>query len=200
MPILSIVRHPMDRYVSQFHFGWWRLHPERYCSEAQWKAMNIDPQAMSFSDFIRVSDTFFKGYFNGQKNDFENSKAESPLGWHTEQFIRFYYPNAQTIFSELDEDKIQSGSFKEFEFPVTFLHTEALNQQLVAYLEKVGLNDEKTDFILSQEKLQPKEGTQRKSDDAWQTYFDCTLTAFVLQRERLLFERFPHYQVGPSHE
>ncbi|MCE2026810.1 sulfotransferase family 2 domain-containing protein [Sessilibacter corallicola] len=194
LPVLSIIRHPMDRYVSQFHFGWWRMHPERYCSQAQWNAMGIDPKNLSFRDFIRISDAYFKGYFSGEKNGFENHKTASPLGWHTEQFIRFYYRNPKQVFSDLDERKIQTGDYKESEFPVTFLHTESLNQDLVAYLTKIGRDEEDIAFILDQGKLQPKEGTKRTEEDDWQSYFDPDITRFVCERERLLFNRFPSYQ------
>ncbi|NOU51950.1 sulfotransferase family 2 domain-containing protein [Pseudoalteromonas sp. JBTF-M23] len=194
MPILSIMRHPMDRYVSQYHFGWWRLHPHRYCSQAQWQNMGVDPETMSFSDFIRVSDTYFKGHFEGQLNGFENRKADKPLGWHTEQFIRFFYRDAKDVYAELDEETIQSGAYQEAEYPIKFLHTECLNEQLVEYLKEQNLAPNQIEFILNQDKLQPKEGTKRQAQDKWQTYFQNELATFVGNRERLLFNRFPHYQ------
>ncbi|MBD1580678.1 sulfotransferase family 2 domain-containing protein [Pseudoalteromonas sp. S16_S37] len=194
MPILSIVRHPMDRYVSQYHFGWWRLHPNRYCSQAQWQNMGVDPKTMSFGDFIYVSDTYFKGHFEGQSNGFANRKADEPLGWHTEQFIRFFYRDAKEVYAELDEQSIQSGAYQQAEYPVTFLHTESLNQQLVDFLKQQNLAPSRVEFILEQDKLQPKEGTKRPAQDTWQPYFHSELATFVRNRERLLFQRFPYYQ------
>jgi hypothetical protein len=198
MPILSIMRHPMDRYVSQYHFGWWRLHPQRYCTPEQWQAMGVDPKTMCFDDFIRVSDTYFKGHFKGKSNGFNNRKADGELGWHTEQFIRFFYRNAKETFAELDESSIQSGLYQQFEYPVKFIHTENLNQQLFDYLIEHQLATSLVEFILSHKRIQPKEGTQRADQDDWQAYFPPTLNRFVRQRERLLFQRFPCYQTSLS--
>lgn len=194
-PILSTIRNPYDRYVSGYMYGWWRRFPEKFAPdvEAVVKAFPNYPD-LSFDDYVRISNDF---------NAFSKIPTpylapERPIGQRTYETIKFFFKDEpETIFSKLTEDYIVSGLYQQDMFPVRFLPMENLNRSLYNFLVEVGYPENQVQFILDSEKVMPgiQEGTIRRADRGWQDYYTPELKAFVRQRERLLFQLFPEYDV-----
>jgi hypothetical protein len=195
-PLLTTLRNPYDRYVSQYRFAWWKRYPDMYCGEEEMRAMFPHYPELSFGDFLRLANTKFVNRYQRQETGFRNGNfpEERRLGWHTEQFVRFYCRQPREVFSAIDEAYIAGGRCRQDMFPVRFTFSESLNGALHAFLREVGHAPEDIAFILDAAKIYPDEGG-REPGDTWQSYYTPELKHFVRTRERLLFELFPQYDV-----
>jgi hypothetical protein len=193
-PILTTVRNPYDRYVSQYRFAWWKRYPDMYCGEDEMRAMFPHYPELSFGEFLHLANTRFVGVHQRRDTGFHNQRfpEERRLGWHTEQFVRFYCRNPREVFRALDEDMIASGAYREHMVPVCFTFSERLNQGLHDFLLGIGFDPRDIEFILGADKIFPAEGG-RASGDRWQDYYTPELAGLVRTRERLLFHMFPEY-------
>jgi hypothetical protein len=193
-PIVSTRRNPYDRYVSQYRFGWWRLHPDLYCGEDEMRALYPHFPDLSFGEFLHLANTRFVNCYEGRPTGFVNRNfppGREP-GWHTEQFVRFYFRDPRQAYARLDEAALGSGSFRRDMYDVTFLPVERLNEALYELLLGFGHPPGEIDFVRSAEKVFPVEGG-RVSQDRWQSYYTPEIRDFVRTHERLLFELFPQY-------
>lgn len=198
-PVVSTVRNPYDRYVSQYRFGWWKLHPDLYCGEDAMRGLYPHYPELTFAEFLRLANTLFVNCYRGQPTGFVNrnfSPGREP-GWHTEQFVRFYFRRPQQAFACLDESSLASGAFLSGMYDVRFLPVERLNEALYELLLGFGHPRERIAFIPSQEKVFPVEGG-RPAEDRWQGYYTPEVRDFVRTRERLLFSLFPQFE-EPAH-
>ncbi len=193
-PIVSAIRNPYDRYVSQYRFAWWKLHPDQYCGEEAMRARHPHYPDLTFSEFLDLANTLFVNCHMGKPTGFVNRNfpPDRGPGWHTEQFVRFYFREPREAFARLDEAALDSGSFRKDMFDVRFLPVEGLNESLYALLLEHGHAPEDIAFIRGSEKIFPVEGG-RDLEDRWQDYYTPEIRSFVRTRERLLFELFPQF-------
>lgn len=193
-PIISAIRNPYDRYVSQYRFAWWKLHPEQYCGEEAMRALHPHHPDITFAEFIHLANTLFVNHHWGQPMGYENHNfppGRGP-GWHTEQFVRFYFREPREAFARLDEKSFEDGSFREGMYDVHFLPVERLNDSLYEWLLRFGHRPEDIAFVREAEKIFPAEGG-RELNDRWQDYYTPEIRDTIRTRERLLFELFPHF-------
>lgn len=193
-PIVSAIRNPYDRYVSQYRFAWWKLHPDQYCGEEAMRALYPHYPDLSFAELVDMANTLFVNCHMGQPTGFVNRNfppGRGP-GWHTEQFVRFYFREPREAFARLDETSLDSGAFRKDMYDVHFLPVERLNAALYDLLLGFGHSPEEIAFVRSSDKIFPKEGG-RDLDDRWQDYYTPEIRDNIRTRERLLFELFPQF-------
>ncbi|MDC0711356.1 hypothetical protein POL68_22995 [Stigmatella sp. ncwal1] len=195
-PLLTTLRNPYDRYVSQYRFAWWKRYPDMYCGEDEMRAMFPHYPELSFGDFLLLANTKFVNRYQRQETGFRNEHfpEERRLGWHTEQFVRFYCRQPREVFRAIDEAYIAEGRCRQDMFPVRFTFSESLNGELHAFLREAGHAPEDIAFILDAAKIYPEEGG-RAPEDRWESYYTPELKHLVRTRERLIFELFPQYDV-----
>jgi hypothetical protein len=197
-PLLSTVRNPYDRYVSQYRFGWWKLYPEEYCGADAMRDLYPHWPDISFEEFLSLANTRFLNSHFGKPTGFVNDNflEDRRLGWHTENFVRFYCRDPRKVYGGLDEEAIESAAFTREMFDIHFLRTANLRRGLYDFLVALGKHEpEDLDFILSAEKVLPDEGGRRPEGDRWETYYTPELKDFVRTRERLIFRLFPEFEV-----
>jgi len=188
LPVVSIFRNPFDRYVSQYHYGWGKRHIELYCGAELLEKENVQLDSVSFDEFVRLANTYFKGYYKSKSNGFNSEKIEEhAIGWHTEQYFRFYFRNAKDVFNGLTHQSIEEKEFLKNAFKVHFLYTHTLNADLFNYLQTHGHGVESIKHILQKEKILPEGGEPRLSKDSWKNYYDSDTYSYVSDRERVLF-------------
>jgi len=185
-PILATVRNPYDRYVSQFEFKWWKDYPEQFGSLDRIKRALPHFPEISFEEFVRLANAEF---LNLENNNFGEHGS---LGWHTEQFIRFFCKNPALIFGSITEESLTEQSIIKHLYGIHFIFTNNLNQGLYDYLFGLGLEKDKINFILDLKKIYPKAGGRNKKQK-WKKYYSPELKQFVRYRERLLFSIFPEF-------
>jgi len=205
LPRLSIVRNPFDRYVSQYHYGWWKQHFRQYDLNPVMES--FDPDSIRFEDFLYIADRYFKGHFiyvpdpdnPGEYHSMKNGYHDSPwlsttLGWHTEQYIHFFFQEPKTVFNTMTEANFETKRFLSSAHDVHFLHTETLNADLYEFLIGIGHRREDVDFILDKRKILPEGGNPRSQKDDWRSYYNERMLKFVERKERLIFALHPEYR------
>jgi len=195
-PRITTIRNPYDRYVSQYRFAWWKRHPELYCGEAAMRDMFPHYPELSFGEFLELANARFVGCHQGKDTGFHNASfpEDRRLGWHTEQFVRFYCAEPREVFAALTEDGIAEGRCRRAMFEIRFLTAERLNVGLHAFLGELGHAPDAIAFVRGAERIYPDEGG-RAAEDRWESYYTPELKRLVRTRERLLFQLFPEYDV-----
>lgn len=199
-PILSVVRSPWDRYVSQYHYGWWKTHPEAYCDTAPILRDHPTYPQIDFDAFVRIANVHFLNTHRGVPTGFANARlpaAQAP-GWHTEQFVRFFCRSPRDAFAAIGADELASGRLPDYEYPVRFLQTERLNRDLSQALGDCLGDGPQTQALRARIEehapVLPDEAYEQRQSRETIGYYDPALTDFVRRREAFLFARFPHYR------
>lgn len=186
LPILSIFRNPWSRYVSQYHFSWWKgsLPPR------------IDPAALK-RDYPSFPEVTFPQYVAMVNRHFvpagdAAAPASAPLGYNTHQFVRFYFRDPPASWKRLDDAALRDGTFRGDMHPVRFLHQDRLNRDLHDALAGLGFDPKELAFILEQGKVLPKAPrVAKRPDRPWWEMWTPDLEAVVRPRERLIWSLFP---------
>lgn len=188
-PVLGTVRSPYDRYVSQYEFRWWALHPEREGRDMDslLRAYPHFPE-LSFDEFVAMSNRFFN------HRRVQNVPDDVQPGRHTAQIAGYYFRDPDA-YSRMTADTLNADGFRAQMTPhITLLDTANLNQGLHAFLLKMGYAADEIAFILDQGKIMPKRGG-RSEAQKWERYYSPETKAWVRQRERILFDLFPEFDV-----
>lgn len=197
LPIVATLRNPYERYLSQYRFGWWKRYPERYCGEDAMRQMFPHYPALSFVDFVELANSKFIGVFQQRSSGFENTHfpPERRLGWHTEQFARFFFHDPIAVFRRIDDAYLAKRRYREDLFPVRFLRVDHLNRELYEWLLELGHPCQRVEPILTASRIRPA-GGEHPVGDRWQDAYTPELAELVRRRERLLFEIFPEHDVS----
>ncbi|MDQ3205604.1 MAG: sulfotransferase family 2 domain-containing protein [Pseudomonadota bacterium] len=199
-PILSVIRSPFDRYVSQYHYGWWKMHPQEYCDPAPiLKQFPSYPQ-VDFGDFVTIANRHFVNVHRGASSGYETPHLppDLTLGWHTEQFIRFFCRDPHRAFSSIAAHDLDRGHLEGFEHSVEFLRTETLNQDIAAYLQRFGVEAEALRTLREHRPVMPDDAHEARARRDARDYYDRGLIDFVSRKEAFLFNRFPDYRMEAS--
>lgn len=182
--IFTIVRNPLDRYVSSYLFRWWQKYPlasmEQLC--AVWPHF----PNLSFAEFYDMFHRF------GREERLHGVRLKTDLGRSTIQFIQFYFPDPARVLELLDDAYIEEARYRDDMANITFLHQENLNQELYDFLLGLGYPARQLDFIRHAEKLNitPRTEDQKKLRD----FYTPALVEQIYARDKLLFDIFPEYR------
>lgn len=187
--ILTNIRNPLDLYVSQYEFGWWKrrgyLKYYRQIKDFKTKFKNFPN--LTFQEFIELQyDTFsFPG--NGEFSD------ENGIGINSKIFLSTYVEDSQRIANGFINGTISSKMLdKKFLSNINFLLTHNLNTRLYDFLKEMGFEEDKIKFIIKKEKVLPL-GKGRTKEQKWEKYYTEDLKQLILNKDRLLFELFPEF-------
>ncbi len=178
-PILSVLRHPMDRLVSIYEYRWWALNPPM---DHDWGLASFPHfPDLTFEEFVRYLDLLAT-----RKTPYLREKAV--IGAQSINFLQFFLrERPRLIFPLITDDYIDSGAYRRDLVDATFLRMEDLNRDLYEALRKFGYPAKDLAFILDEQKIYP-EGPPRSPKRPWQSYYTGELEARVRHSERLLFE------------
>lgn len=186
--IVSTIRNPYDYYVSQYEFGWWkRKEWLKYYSQFPWFKQKFPSfPAISFRQFMELMHLAFnpQGFI-----DFED--PASP-GRNTFEFIEMYFKSPSNSYNKISVDYAQSGLIRDDMYPVKFIFTHKLNQQLYEFLCKMDYPQDKIEFILKKEKVLPQ-GKGRNAKQDWRQYYTDDLIDLVRKKDAFLFSIFPEF-------
>ena len=200
-PVLSVIRSPYDRHVSRYEAGHWRkrlsdlewenrAHPDhrRWYAPDYGAARRRYPHSpdLSFAEYIEVCTGMLAPLGRA-----ENGSGIA-VGQLTRQVVRYYFRNPTEVLSRIDDDYVASGAYRADMYPVHFMHTDRLNDDLHAYLLGIGYPPSAVAFVRSVPKIFPLEGG-RTEEQAWPRYYTPELKRLVRERERLLFAMFPEF-------
>jgi hypothetical protein len=187
--LVTTIRNPFDYYVSQYEFGWWKRkewlrYYQQFETFANYRQHFPD---LSFRQFMELMTLAFN---KPPHHDFNNPQA---LGRNTIEFIEscFYHP--EIVIARMSKDYVSSGAYRSDMFPVEFLFTHRLNQELFAFLLRQGYPEEEIAFIKTKEKVLPQ-GKGRTIEQKWERYYTPELKDLVRKKDWFLFELFPEFK------
>lgn len=182
-PVVSIIRNPFTRYISNYQFKWWEKYPPQ--NEQVILAKYPHFPELSFQEHYDMMHEL------GRDNRLAGIKPKIELGIYSIQFIQFFFKNSDEVLSKIDDDYIEQELFREDMGDITFIKQENLNEDLKAFLLSMDISRRELEFIDSMEKVNVTEKTQRGSGD--DTHIDPEIKKKILARDRLIFKIFPEY-------
>ncbi|MPZ18407.1 MAG: hypothetical protein GEV06_10910 [Luteitalea sp.] len=186
-PVVATIRNPYDRYVSQYEFAWWRTHPEMFGPVDEVTQAYPRYPDITFADFVHLSNKRLIRYHHP-------TEPEQTPGFHTQQFVDFYFRDPGTVYPLLTEAYIESSAYRNDMCNLRLLDQTNLNQELHEFLLSASYAPAEIEFVRTAEKVFPPEGG-RTPEQRWERYYTPELKAFVRQREGLLFALFPRFDV-----
>jgi hypothetical protein len=183
--ILATVRHPCDRYVSQYEFAWWRTFPEMFGPLEDVRRRCPSYPDISFEEFVRLTNDVSVPYRSP-------AHPERTPGFHTQQFVEYFLADPGAAYPRLDDDAYAAAVPANELRDVHFIDQDRLNDELAGFLLTVGYTPEDADLVRHAERIWPPEGG-RDPASAWEPYYSPELLAYVRSKEHRLFEWFPRW-------
>jgi hypothetical protein len=187
-PVVSVIRHPFERYISQYYFGWWRTRPEHYCDVKKVRSEYSHFPDLEFNEFLQVSANEFGRLFNPQ------IPKKDRLGWYSRGVVKKFFRDPWHIFYNIDDEYISEQRWGGDTFDIHFLKTSNLNQDLYDFLLSMGYTKLDIQFILDKQKVRPNDQVKDRRDKSVGDVFTSETKAFVRHRDRLIFEMFPEFK------
>lgn len=186
--ILTNCRNPLDYYVSEYEFGWWKRKEWRKYYR---KVKDFDNRFSNFPNlsFVQFMELICATYNDSSNQDFHNEFA---LGQYTINFIRNHFYEPTSVLPKVNREYLENCSYKKDMFPTHFILTHRLNQGLYDFLLKMEYPNDSIKFILSKEKVLPL-GKGRTADQKWEKYYTPELKELVRKKDWFLFELFPEF-------
>jgi hypothetical protein len=182
--ILATVRNPFETYVSEYLFGWWK-RPE-YLPHYRRRVPDFSRRYPTFPDLT------FAGYMTLLHEAWalpESRDLYGPdgTGYLTERFIRYYFRAG---------DARHTGDM----YPVRFLRTARLNEDLQCFLLSTDYKPEDVEFVKSLDYVLPVGGAEigfadRAASHDWASRYTSELREIVRKKDELIFDLFPEFDV-----
>ena len=184
--IISCIRNPFDLYVSEYTFNWWKQFPQKWFHDLT-ALEKIYPnwRDFDFETFLSVSNSW-ASWTHRTVIKYPDAKN---LGWYSHKFIYYYCRDHDYIFDAAADSQTLINRVKETMYPVHFIHTERLNQELFEFLLGKGYPKESIQSILSKAKI----NTSRTSYD-YRQWYTHRLRRDIEQKDALIFRLFPEFR------
>jgi hypothetical protein len=180
--VVSIVRDPVDRYESIFHYRWWAKNPPAPVAEI--KKVYPEFPDISFDQFYEMTNTF------GVSQRLAGINPKISLGAQTIHFIRFYFKNPDWVLENINKEYIEKNKFISDIAEVNFIHQENLNHELKIFLREIcKINNKYIEFIDNSEKINKSDRENTSSLVSSATRLE------IYEKEALLYKIFPEYVV-----
>lgn len=182
--IVSIMRNPFSRYESTYLFRWWEKYPHADPQKIREKFPNFPK--LSFSEYYEMIHDY------GRENRLQGIQPRIELGFHTIQFIQFYFRDPESILRKIDDHYIENMQYRKDMGRIYFIHQENLKEELKQFLIDIGIPRDELEFIDSMENINvtSREMVDNRNDNG---VIDDSSRKRILEREKLLFTIFPEY-------
>jgi len=182
--ILATVRNPFETYVSEYLFGWWK-RPE-YVPHYRRLVNEFSRRYRSFPDltFAEYLNLLHEAWALPESRDLHGPDG---TGYLTERFVRFYFRSG---------DARDTGDM----YPVRFLRTAQLNEDLVRFLLETDYGPADVDFVRSLDHVLPVGGAEigfadRAASHDWASLYTPEVWEIVRAKDKLIFDLFPEFDV-----
>lgn len=177
LPIVSVLRHPLDRAVSQYEHGFWRSNPPGDLDAIRSRFASFPD--INFGEYLELQRTF------GRADVLQGHQLDEKIGVDTLHFVRFFAPDPERALSCLTSAAVDSGTALNDLADIHFLRFERLVEDLVEYLLEVGYSAPLLDFVGQMPRIN---AAVSRRDRTWCEYFTPELEIAYRSRERLLFQ------------
>lgn len=182
--VVSIVRSPFDRYVSQYRFRWYSHSPPG----AKEKLCEIYPSfpEITFEEYLDMTDRFSKRNILAA----HNVLSETDIGFQTVNFVTFYSSSPDRDMADMVKNYVDPF----VKLPkVLFLRQESLRRELGNFLSKLQ-PDKNVEKIIASEQDQNVSRTGEERD--FKQFWSGLLRNRYSEKERFLLNAFPEYKLG----
>jgi len=180
--IVSIIRNPFDRYVSQFFFRWFAQYPPRSIEVLKFRYPNF-PQ-ISFLEFLDMTDKIIKLDRLRAYDISENTD----IGFQTIQFLTFYSSNPEIELNRLVGEK---STFLIKAPEIHFLRQEQLRDDLIEFLSAFYQAEAVINIVRSAKEENVSRGNE---DRDWRKFWPAELLQVYRDKEIPLLKMFPSYE------
>jgi hypothetical protein len=180
--IVSIVRNPFDRYVSQYVFKWYADWPPERLEILKGNYPTF-PE-ISFTEYLDMSDRFSKINILREHGVSTNTN----IGIQTVQFVEYYSSKPERDLQQL----VQGHADFLLTLPkIYFLRQEFLRDDLYNLLASLIEDQSRLRIIYSE----TAENVSRRSHEKdWRQYWTADLLQKYSEKERFLLNLFPEYK------
>ena len=184
--IVSCIRNPFDLYVSEYTFRWWQKYPDQWFHDFPgFEKFHPEWRDVEFPEFLSLSHRHASWV---QRTLQKHPKAEK-LGWYSHKFVYYYCRDHDYVFEAVEDFDTFVDRVKETMYPVHFIHTERLNQELFDFLLSQGYPRSQIEHVVAKEKI----NSSRKDYD-WRSWYSESMRRETEQRDKLIFRLFPEFR------
>jgi hypothetical protein len=185
--VVSIVRNPLDRAVSEFELGFWKQNPPDDPRAIE-KELPEFPE-LSFEQYLQMTWSF------SVEDVLQDTRLDADVGPQTLHFLRFYAARPDQAIEALASEEVRRDGLAPLVRDVHFLHTEDLVSDLRGFLEEQGIDRTVSRFMLRKRRVN---ASRSRRGNSWSKYFTRETEARLRHKERMLFDLFPEYQGSPD--
>lgn len=177
LPVVSVVRHPLDQAVSLFlHHDWWKAPP---ADESDLRHRFPAWPRLTFAEYLDFEHEL------ALPDVLKGVRPAAEIGCLTAHFLRFYSRDPDGTLA----GRLESGEIAAALPPIRWLRHEVLIDDLCEFLEEVGLAHRAVAAV----RRHPRVNVSRDRRDLhWRAFYTPAQEALKRHRERLLFGLFPH--------
>lgn len=192
-PILTTVRHPYDRIVSQYEYKNWQKPRVSQRRQSHISSKYPNYPNLSFGEYVEMANLL------ADELVLPKLSAEDQLGYQTRAYLLTLFQDPLRLL-DIDSSYLAERRYKDDLAPnIHYTFTHDLNRGLYQFLRKLDFPHEEIAFILEHNKVLPRKGGRRE-DQTWEKYYTPELKAFVRHRERVLFDMFPEFEQAAPDE
>lgn len=155
--IVSVVRDPHTKMVSEYRFRWWADHPP--LNPARLRRLLPSFPDLSFAEFLVLSDHLAAAKVG--------EAVAARIGNLTIEFVQFFFADPATALGRMSDDYIRSGAFKRDMASVEFLQHEDLNRELASFLGRSGFGADEVASCLAHEPVNVTAGDGADARNLW---------------------------------
>jgi len=185
MPVVSIVREPVNRNISNYEFRWWAKHPVARPEEIYKRFPNFPD--LDFVEYLAYQN------FNTHYRD-TGVVIPGDIGNQTVQFFQFFSRNPKKSFKMLNDHYIYDDIYREDMPDLTLLKTETINRDLYEFLLANNYREQDIKFILKEERIRPRK-TGRLDDESRKNYLTEAIIEDIKLKERYLYKIYSDYGI-----
>ncbi len=181
LPIITVTRDPISRYISGYRYRWWAKFPPGDLNLIKERYPTFPD--LSFPEYYTMTHTF------GRESRVGKMSLKKDLGILSIQFIQFYFKNPLETLERLDNAYIKAESYQQDLKQITFLHQENLKGELKSFLRDIGFSGEELVFLDSMRRV----NVTRDNDASSSVEVAPDIRALIFDRDSLLYNIFPEY-------
>jgi len=180
LPVVSVVRHPLDHAVSSYLHEDWRMAPP--ADEAALRRRFPAWPRLDFGAYLEFEHEF------ALPDVLKGIRPAAEIGCLSAHFLRFFARDPDATLAGLTEDRIGSGALALDLPPIRWLRHDRLNDDLAAFLGEMGYPRGRIDRALRRRR---ENVSRERRGRPWRDFFTPETEARKRHRERLVFGMFP---------
>lgn len=180
LPIISVKRNPIKKFISTYYFRWWERFPILPLSQLT--------QIFPHYPDITIEEYFELSYIHVMKHFFMKDYRED-IGLLSWQFIRMYSSDPLYVYKNVTKanyNEMKESYFKE----VRFFEMDQLASELEEYLKTTSFS-KYSNFFKTEERIYPPGSNPKKRSES----LSPELINTIKSKEWFLYKFFPEYNL-----